>query len=144
MKLYRIGRSPGHDPFEFEKGALRDRAIEETIAVFAEVLVETLSRNKVRGLYISRQRGGSADMSFKSQQSVSIADILELVRLNILDIAYIKLRDKTCRFIDFGQDYYVMLCLRHEDEIETDVWTRRGVEIEDRSWLLTETDIYDF
>lgn len=144
MKLYRISRTDARDPLEMDKGPRRDDAIQETIALFADVLLDTLQRNDVKGLYISRFRGGATSPRFKSHQSVHLSDIPELVRLNVTSAIYTKVRDGTCRFIDFGDDYLINLCLRHEDDISIDRWTDQGVVIQDMSRLLIETDAYDF
>lgn len=142
MKLYRISRRKDLDPLEVEDKVSRVAAVEETIDLFTEVLVSIIQRNAIKGLYISRCRSGSSH-GFRSQQSVRLARIAQLVRLNVTDACYIKVRDRSCRFIDFGQDYLVNIGLRHTDEIDGNAWLDKGVVIQDKSRMLVETDAYD-
>ncbi len=143
MKLYRISRRVDRDPLNLPKGALRTEAVEETIALFSEVLLQIFRRNRIGGLHVSWCEGGKEQHHFKAGQAVSLDDIPELVNLNMKDVTYTKIRDSSCRFIDFGMNYLVNVCLKHEDEIAVDAWVASGVVVDDISLRLIETDAYD-
>jgi hypothetical protein len=82
-------------------------------------------------------------VNFKLAQAVQIGDILSLATLAFRDELYCKIRDSSCRFIDFGLDYVFYLCLKLDDKIEPEKWHARSLMVEDISIELIESDRFD-
>lgn len=149
MKLYRISPKAEADPIGV-KGAERAERHANAVHMLASAVRETLSRNDVDCLRVARVNllplvapgeRSSSELIILSNELVRLHQVYEIVSLNLNRRLYCKLRDASCRFVDFTHDYDVMICLRHSDQVYLGDGSK--CEVEEVSALLTETDAYD-
>jgi hypothetical protein len=152
MRLWRISRTSDHDPLKVPRGESR-RALElQCVQAFSKFVVTVLSENNVQNLYLSIfepkilpsvVKDTFAKASYSRGQQLTISDVPGVVHVAIADEIHCKIRDWSCRFVSFTDDYVMYVCLRHEDQIDPDKWQSLDVIIDDASLDLIQTDLYD-
>src|SRR4051794_30288666 len=112
MRLYRIRPSAQSDPFKVLEESSRKLMAREVGNAMAKVLARVLSINSIDQLHFTIYKilADSRNGIVPTEPPARIEDWSALINSILFDEIYCKMRDSSCRFIDFGTDYTLYLC----------------------------------
>lgn len=139
MKLYRVSPRIALEGKAYE-GQDQAHLFEEEINAVMIYLERLLTCTEEKAWTASYKEVDGFSIVPESE-TLQTPEVLDRLRRSFSMEGFWVFRGRSCRFVRVGQDFDVLICLKHDDPLPDS--ENQGVEVEDISSWLIETDIFD-